>query len=45
VQYRLGAERFRFRDGRGKRLAMVVAIGDDADFQISPPRALYPMRC
>jgi hypothetical protein len=34
VQHCLGAERFRLRDGRGERLAMVVAVGDNADFQI-----------
>jgi hypothetical protein len=45
VQYRLGAERFRFPDGRGERLAMVVAVGNDADFQTLPPRAFYPMHC
>ena len=43
MQYRLGAERFRLRDGRGERLAMVVAVGNDADFQATPPWALYSM--
>lgn len=43
VQYRLGAERFRLGDSRGERLAMVVAVGYDADFQATPPWALYPM--
>jgi hypothetical protein len=45
MQHRLGAQRFRLRDGCGERLAMVVAVGDNADFQTSPPRALYPMQC
>jgi hypothetical protein len=40
VQYRLRTERFCLRDCRGERFAMVVAVGDDADFQIPPPRAL-----
>jgi hypothetical protein len=35
VQHRLRAERFRLRDGRGERLAMVVTVGDDADFQVT----------
>jgi hypothetical protein len=43
MQYRLGTERFRLGDGRGERLAMIVAVGDDADFQAQPPRAFYPM--
>ena len=34
MQYRLSAERFRLHDGRGERLAMVVAVGNDADFQV-----------
>jgi hypothetical protein len=45
VQHRLGAKRFRLRDSRGERLAMVVAVGDNADFQTLPPRAFYPMQC
>jgi hypothetical protein len=40
VQHGLSAQRFRFRNGRGERLAMVVTVGDDADFQAAPPRAL-----
>jgi hypothetical protein len=44
MQYRLGAERFCLSDGRGERLAMVVAVGNDADLQIPPPPALYPSR-
>ena len=43
VQYRLGAERFRLGHSRGERLAMVVAVGYDADFLATPPWALYPM--
>jgi hypothetical protein len=45
MQHGLRAEGFRLGDGCGERLAVVVTVGDDADFQISPPRALYPMRC
>ncbi len=45
VQHRAGAKRPCLGDGRGERLAMVVAVGNDADFQTVPPRALYPMRC
>jgi hypothetical protein len=40
VQHGLSAQRFRFRNSRGERLAMIVAVGDDADFQAAPPRAL-----
>jgi len=36
VQYCLSAEPFRLRDGCGERLAMVVAVGNDADFQVIP---------
>jgi hypothetical protein len=43
VQHCLSAKRFRLRDSGGERLAMVVAVGNDADFQATPPRALYPM--
>ena len=45
VQYRLSAECFRLRDGRRKRLAMVVTVGNDADFQVSPLESLYLMQC
>ena len=40
MQYRLSAKRFCLPDGRGERLAVVVAVGDDADFQATPPGAL-----
>lgn len=33
VQHHLGAERFCLRDGGGERLAVVVAVGDNADLQ------------
>jgi hypothetical protein len=45
MQHGLSAERFGLGHGRGERLAMVVAVGDNADFQTLPPRALYPMQC
>jgi len=45
VQHCLSAERFCFRDRRRERLAMVVAVGDNADFQTSPRWPLYPMQC
>lgn len=38
VQDRLGAEGLGFRDSSGKRLAMVVAVGNDTDLQGTPPR-------
>jgi hypothetical protein len=44
VQHCLSAKRFRLRDSGGERLAMVVTVGNDADFQATPPRALYPMQ-
>jgi hypothetical protein len=34
VQHGLSAGRFRVRDSGGEALAMVVAVGDNADFQI-----------
>jgi hypothetical protein len=40
MQHRLRAESFRFGDGGSERLAMVVAVGNDADLQVSPPAAL-----
>jgi hypothetical protein len=43
VQCRPIAKRFRLRDGRGERLATVVAVGNDADFQATPSGILYPM--
>ena len=45
VEDRLSAERFRLGDGRRERLAMVVAVGNDADFQAPPPGSLYLMHC
>jgi len=35
VQHCLRTERFRLGDSGGERLAMVVAVGDNADFQIT----------
>jgi hypothetical protein len=35
VQDRLSAERLRLADGRGKGLAMVVAVRNDTDFQVA----------
>lgn len=43
VQHRQSAKRFGLFYSGGKRFAVVVAIGDNADFQATPPRALYPM--
>lgn len=40
MQHRLGAKGFRLRNGGGEQLAMVVTVGDDADFQAAPPPAL-----
>jgi hypothetical protein len=37
MQYGLRAQRPGFGDGGGERLAMIVAVGNDADFQDSPP--------
>jgi hypothetical protein len=39
VQDCLGAQGLGFGDCRGERLAMVVAVGNDADLQRAPPRA------
>jgi hypothetical protein len=36
VQDRAGAERFRFCDRRGQGFTVVVAVGDDANFQSGP---------
>ena len=38
VQHRFSTERFCLGDCGSERLAMVVAVGDDADFQGGPPR-------
>lgn len=43
VQHYLSAKRFGLLYSGGKRFAVVVAVGDNADFQATPPRALYPM--
>jgi hypothetical protein len=40
VQHGLRAERFRLCYGSGERLAVVVAVGNDADLQNLPPRVL-----
>jgi hypothetical protein len=42
VQYGLRAQGFGFGDRGSKRFAMVMAVGNDADFQGSPPWAILP---
>jgi len=42
VQHRPSAERFRLPDGRGERLATVVAAENDADFRAAPPADVVP---
>lgn len=40
MQHCLGAELFRFGNGGSERFAVIVTVGDDADFQGPPPVAL-----
>jgi hypothetical protein len=40
MQDRLGTQLFRVGNRGGKRLAVVVTVGNDADFQVSPPFVL-----
>jgi hypothetical protein len=44
MQHRLGAEGLGLGNGGGKRLPVIVAVGNNADLQVAPPRGLYPMR-
>jgi hypothetical protein len=43
MQHRLGAEGFGLGNGGAKRLPVIVTVGNYADFQVAPPRGLYPM--
>ena len=43
MQYGLCTEPFGFCDGRGKGFTMIVTVRNNAYFQSTPLRALYPM--